>query len=71
MNPQLRTVTVRIAQDANGGIRAWSDDLAGLSLTCPNYEVLFTELTPKIASLLEHQGFYSKVVRRSISMSSR
>jgi hypothetical protein len=71
MNPQLRTVTVRIAQDANGGIRAWSDDLAGLSLTCPNYEVLFTELTPKIASLLEQQGFYSKVVRRSISMSSR
>jgi hypothetical protein len=61
MNPQLRTVT--IAQDANGGIRAWSDELAGLSLTCPNYEVLFTELTPKIASLLEQQGFYSKVVR--------
>ena len=61
MNPQLRTVT--IAQDANGEIRAWSDDLPGLSLTCPNYEVLFAELTIKIASLLEQQGFHSKIVR--------
>jgi len=29
------------------------------------------ELMPKIASLLEQQGFYSKIVRRSIGMSSR
>jgi hypothetical protein len=63
MNEQLRIVTIRIANVEGGGVRAWSDDLAGLSLTCPNYEVLFTELTPKIASLLEQQGFYSKVVR--------
>jgi len=63
MNPQLRIVTIRIENVEDGGVRAWSDDLAGLSLTCPNYEVLFAELTPKIASLLEQQGFYSKVVR--------
>ena len=63
MNQQLRTVTVRIANVEGGGVRAWSDDLAGLSLTCPNHEVLFAELTPKIASLLEQQGFESKIVR--------
>jgi hypothetical protein len=63
MNQQLRIVTIRIENVENGGVRAWSDDLAGLSLTCPNHEVLFAELTPKIASLLEQQGFYSKIVR--------
>ena len=63
MNPQLRTVTVRIANDANGGIRAWSDDLPGLNLTCPNHEVLFTELSQKIASLLKQQGLDGKIVR--------
>jgi hypothetical protein len=63
MNPQLRTVTVRIANDVSGGIRAWSDDLPGLSLTCPNHQVLFAELTPKIASLLKQQGIDSKIVR--------
>jgi hypothetical protein len=63
MNHQLRTVTIRIENVEDGGVRAWSDDLAGLSLTCPNYEVLFAELTPKIATLLEQQGFYSKIVR--------
>ena len=50
MNHQLRIVTIRIENVENGGVRAWSDDLAGLSLTCPNYEVLFAELTPKIAT---------------------
>ncbi len=45
MNPQLRTVIVRIAQDANGGIRAWSDDLPDLNMTCPNHQVLFAELS--------------------------
>lgn len=63
MNPQLRTVTVRIANDANGGVRAWSDDLPGLNVTCPNHQVLFAELNPKIAGLLKEQGFHSKVVR--------
>jgi len=63
MNQQLRTVTIRIANVEGGGVRAWSDDLAGLSLTCPNHEMLFAELMPKIASLLEQQGFYSKIVR--------
>jgi hypothetical protein len=63
MNPQLKTVTVRIAQDANGGIRAWSDDLPDLNMTCPNHQVLFAELSPKIASLLKNQGFDSKIVR--------
>jgi hypothetical protein len=63
MNPQLRTVTVRIANDANGGLRAWSDDLPGLNVTCPNHQVLFAELGPKIASLLKQQGFDSKIVR--------
>jgi hypothetical protein len=63
MNQQLRIVTIRIENVENGGVRAWSDDLAGLSLTCPNHEVLFAELTPKIASLLEQQGFRSKIVR--------
>ena len=63
MNQQLRIVTIRIANVEDGRVRAWSDDLAGLSLTCPNYEVLFAELTIKIASLLEQQGFHSKIVR--------
>jgi hypothetical protein len=63
MNQQLRIVTVRIANVEGGGVRAWSDDLAGLSLTCPNYEALFAELTIKIASLLEQEGFDSKIVR--------
>jgi hypothetical protein len=63
MNQQLRIVTIRIENVEDGGVRAWSDDLAGLSLTCSNHEVLFAELTPKIASLLEQQGFRSKIVR--------
>ena len=63
MNHQLRIVTVRIANVGDGGVRAWSDDLAGLSLTCPNHEVLFAELPVKIAALLEQQGFHSKIVR--------
>jgi hypothetical protein len=63
MNQQLRIVTIRIENFENGGVRAWSDDLAGLSLTCPNHEVLFAELPLKIASLLEQQGFNSKIVR--------
>jgi hypothetical protein len=63
MNQQLRIVTIRIENVKDGGVRAWSDDLAGLSLTCPNHEVLFAELTPKIASLLEQQGLHSKIVR--------
>jgi hypothetical protein len=63
MNNQLRIVTVRIENVKDGGVRAWSDDLTGLSLTCPNHEALFAELTPKIASLLEQQGFHSKIVR--------
>lgn len=63
MNQQLRIVTIRIANVEGGGVRAWSDDLAGLSLTRPNYEALFAELTIKIASLLEQEGFDSKIVR--------
>ena|SRR5712664_4444989 len=43
MNEQLRIVTIRIANVEGGGVRAWSDDLAGLSLTCANHEVLFAE----------------------------
>jgi hypothetical protein len=43
MNGQLRIVTIRIANVEGGGVRAWSDDLAGLSLTCANHEVLFAE----------------------------
>jgi hypothetical protein len=63
MNEQLKTVTIRIANVEGGGVRAWSDDLAGMSLICPNYETLFAELTLKITSLLEQQGFHSKIVR--------
>jgi hypothetical protein len=63
MNQQLRIVTIRIANVEGGGVRAWSDDLAGLSLTSPNYEALFAELPIKIASLLEQEGFHSKIVR--------
>ena len=63
MNQQLRTVTIRIANVEGGGVRAWSDDLAGLSLTCANHEVLFAELPLKIANLLHQQGFRSKIVR--------
>jgi hypothetical protein len=60
---QLRVVTVRIAHTQDGGLRAWSDDLPGLNVTYPNHQVLFAELSPKIASLLKQQGFDSKVVR--------
>jgi hypothetical protein len=63
MNQQLKIVTIRIASVEGGGVRAWSDDLAGLSLTCANHEALFAELTIKIASLLEQEGFHSKIVR--------
>jgi hypothetical protein len=63
MNQQLRTVTIRIADIVGGGVRAWSDDLVGLALTCPNHEALFAELTIEIASLLEQQGLHSKIVR--------
>lgn len=63
MNPQLRIVTIRIANVEGGGVRAWSDDLAGLSLTLPNYEALFAELPIKISSLLAQEGFHSKSVR--------
>jgi hypothetical protein len=63
MNEQLRIVTIRIANVEGGGVRAWSDDLSGLSLTCPSYETLFAELPISIASLLEQQGLHSKVVR--------
>jgi len=63
MNQQLRTVTVRIANTADGGVRAWSDDLVGLTLTCPNHETLFAELTPRISTILQQQGFASKLVR--------
>ena len=63
MAPQLRTVTVRIANNSDGHIRAWSDDLPGLSLDCPNRQALFTALTPAIIDLLWQQGFDSKIVR--------
>ena len=63
MNHQLRIVTIRIANVEGGGVRAWSDDLAGLSITCPNHDVLFAELPRTIATLLEQQGFHSKIVR--------
>lgn len=63
MAPQLRTVTVRIANNPDGGLRAWSDDLPELSLSCPNPQALFTELAPAITDLLRKQGFDSKIVR--------
>jgi hypothetical protein len=63
MTEQLRIVTIRIENMEDGSVRAWSDDLAGLSLSCPNYETLFAELTPKITTLLKQQGFHSKLVR--------
>jgi hypothetical protein len=63
MDEQLRTVTVRIAHVAEGGVRAWSDDLKGLSLTCANHDALFAQLTPTIASLLEQQGLSGRIVR--------
>jgi hypothetical protein len=63
MNDQLRIVTIRIAHVEDGVVRAWSDDLAGLSLTCPNHDVLFAELPSKITSLLQQQGLHSKIVR--------
>ncbi len=63
MNQKLRIVTIRIANVEGCGVRAWSDDLAGLSLTCPNHEELFAQLTIKIAGLLKQGGFHSKIVR--------
>ena len=59
----LRTVTVRIANLAEGGVRAWSDDLAGLSLTCANHEALFAQLVPTILNIVERQGRSGKIVR--------
>jgi hypothetical protein len=63
MDRNLKTVTVRIANLADGGVRAWSDDLTGLSLSCANHEALFAELVPTISNILERQGFSSKIVR--------
>jgi hypothetical protein len=63
MDRNLRTVTVRVANLAEGGVRAWSDDLAGLSLTCANHEALFAELVPTISNILERQGLSGKIVR--------
>ena len=63
MHDQLRIVTVRIANLTDGSVRAWSDDLPGLSITSPNHDALFAELTPKIVDLLEKQGFRSEIVR--------
>jgi hypothetical protein len=63
MNPQLKTVTVRITNCEDGSVRAWSDDLPGLMLSCAGYDVLFAELAPCIADLLKKQGFDSKLVR--------
>ena len=63
MDRQLRTVTVRIANVPDGGVRAWSDDLAGLSLVCSDYGALFSQLKPEIARLLDKQGLQSSVVR--------
>ena len=60
---QLRTVTVRISNSSDGRLRAWSDDLPELSLSCPNPQALFTELTPAIIDLLRKQGFEGKIVR--------
>jgi hypothetical protein len=59
----LKIVTVRIANNKDGSLRAWSDDLLGLSLTCPNHQALFAELEPMIANLFKQQGFNSKIVR--------
>ena len=61
MDRNLRTVTVRITNLAEGGVRTWSDDLAGLSLTCANHEALFAQLT--ILNILERQGPSDKIVR--------
>ena len=63
MDRQLRTVTVRIASVPDGGVRAWSDDLAGLSLICSDYDALFSQLKPEIARLLDQQGLQSLIVR--------
>jgi hypothetical protein len=35
-----------------------------LSLTCPNHQALFSELTPRIANLLKQQGIDGKIVRQ-------
>jgi hypothetical protein len=39
------------------GVRARSDDLPALWLTCANHQALCSELTPQIANLLKQQGF--------------
>ena len=63
MNHQLRTVTVRIAKTGDGSLRAWSDDLKELSLTCLNHQELFAELEPVVTNLFKQQGFDGKIVR--------
>ena len=63
MNHQLRTVTVRIAKTGDGSLRAWSDDLKELSLTCLNHQELFAELEPMVTNLFKQQGFDGKIVR--------
>ena len=63
MNHELRTVTVRIAKTEDGSLRAWSDDLKELSLTCLNHQALFAELEPMVTNLFNQQGFDAKIVR--------
>lgn len=63
LDQHLKTVTVRIAYEANGGIRAWSDDLPDLGMTCANHEDLFLRLETKIRSALQDQGWEGKIVR--------
>ena len=60
---QLRIVTVRVANTEDGGVRAWSDDLKSLSLSCPNHEALFSELPSKISNLLGLEGLNGKIIR--------
>lgn len=63
MSHQLQTVTVRIAKTANGSLRAWSDDLKELSLTCLNHQDLFAQLEPIVTNLFKQQGLDGKIVR--------
>ena len=63
MSHQLQTVTVRIAKTADGSLRAWSDDLKELSLTCMNHQDLFAQLEPMVTNLFKQQGFDGKIVR--------
>lgn len=49
-----RTVTLRIIDREDGGLRIWSDDLPGLVLSHRDQSAVWRDLGPAIEVLLNH-----------------